>query len=272
MRGELARQQEWLQAAILWSADTAEAGTVITPSAALSASARLAIYQHGYRSRLLHCMRAHYPVLCHLLGRDLFDAFTLDYLRANPSHSRSLDSFGARFADHLQATRPDPGPDWSDLMVDIARLERAFAEVNTGPGIEGEERAVVPRSGWLDAVVLPAPCLRLLTLDFPAHHYLTAVRRGDHSYPLLRRARTHLVLFRDEYLVTATELDPSRWRLLAALVAGNDPRTAARLTGTNGEDAVDYLREWAARRFVAIDLPGPVGAGADLENWKEPRP
>ncbi|MGH3851299.1 MAG: DNA-binding domain-containing protein, partial [Pseudonocardiaceae bacterium] len=82
MRGEsLSRTQAWLQAAIQEPARTTSVCDVITASSKLGPDERLAIYQRGYRARLLECMRTHYPVLCHLLGRDLFDAFAMEYLR-----------------------------------------------------------------------------------------------------------------------------------------------------------------------------------------------
>lgn len=265
MGGEsLSRTQAWLQAAIQDPARATGVCDVIAASSTLGPEERLAIYQRGYRARLLECMRRHYPVLCHLLGRELFDAFAVEYLWANPSRSRTLGELGARFADHLDATRPDrhAREEWIDLMVDIARFERAFIEVHAGPGVEG--CAVLPppllpeplSPGWAHALATPAPCLRLLALGFPVHTYVTAVRHGKDVPPLPPRSSTHLVLSRHNYLVTVTEVGPPRWYLLSALATGHSLREAALRAGVTDADATICLREWVARRvFTAISLP-----------------
>lgn len=264
MPGDLARQQAWLQAAILdptraWGADA-----IITPSETLTPAARLGIYQQAYRTRLLECMRAHHPVLCRILGREVFDAFALDYLAAQPSRSRTLDDLGAGFPDYLQSSRPDVGrpEDWCDLMVDIARFERAFVEATTGVGVEDSGGVAVdalpPSShpGWPDATITPAPCLRLLALDFPVHTYATAVRRGEHSAPLPARARTRLALTRRDYAVTAMELEAEPWWLLAVLVTGNGPRAAGQAARMAPDEVAEWLRHWAERGlFLSISVP-----------------
>ncbi|GLY67800.1 HvfC/BufC N-terminal domain-containing protein [Amycolatopsis taiwanensis] len=264
MPGELGRLQAWLQGAILdptraWGTDA-----VITASPALTPAARLAIYQQGYRTRLLEGMRAHYPVLCELLGRDSFDAFALEFLAARPSRSRTLDDLGAGFADHLQSSRLDAGrgEDWWDFAADLARFERAFAEATAAPGVEdigGVDAGLLPppsHPGWPDATVTPSPCLRLLALDFPVHTYATAVRRGDHRRPPPARARTRLAVHRRDYVVTTTELDAAPWWLLAVLVTGNGPRAAAQAARMTACEMAEWVRHWAERGlFVAITVP-----------------
>ncbi|MBV9012130.1 MAG: putative DNA-binding domain-containing protein [Pseudonocardiales bacterium] len=263
----LSRTQGWLQAAIQDPARTTGVCDVITASSTLGPEERLAIYQRGYRARLLECMRRHYPVLCHLLGRELFDAFAVEYLGANPSRSRTLGELGARFGDHLAATRPDrhAREEWIDLMIDIARFERAFIEVHAGPGMEDGALLQPPSlpeplsPGWAHALATPAPSLRLLILSFPVHTYVTTVRHGKDAPPLPPRSSTHLVLSRHNYLVTVTEVEPPRWHLLTALATGHSLRQAALRAGVTDADATTYLREWVARRiFTAISLPEPV--------------
>lgn len=281
MPGELARQQAWLQAAILdpvraWGTDA-----MITSSAALPPAARLGIYQQAYRTRLLDCLRAHHPVLCHILGRAVFDALALDYLAARPSRGRTLDDLGVGFADHLRAAHPDAGgrEDRYDLMVDIARFERAFVDATTAVGVEdagGVDVELLPppsHPGWPDATVIPAPCLRLLALDFPVHTYVTAVRRGERSRPLPSRARTRLALSRRDYAVTAVELEAAPWWLLAVLATGNGPRAAGQAARMTPREVAEWLRHWAERGlFIGITMPTPTGAGANADAGKESYP
>lgn len=279
MPGELARLQAWLQGAILDPARAWGTDAMITASRALTPAARLAIYQQGYRARLLDRMRVHYPVLCDLLGRDVFDALALEFLAARPSRGRTLDEVGAGFADHLQSCRldTDGSEDRADLLVDIARFERAFVDATTAPGVEdvgGVDVALLPppsHPGWPDATVTPAPCLRLLALDYPVHSYVTAVRHGDHRRPLPARARTRLALYRRDYTVTTTELDAEPWWLLAVLVTGNGPRAAGQAARMTAREVAEWVRHWAERGlFVAITVPSVSGFPSSVQRGLDP--
>jgi hypothetical protein len=245
--GEL---QSWLQAAIVrpdLDVPAAEVERVLRSSARLTARERLDLYRRSYRVRLLEAMRTSYPGLRHLLGHDLFDEFALDYLDAHPSRSYTLLRLGEGFPGHLDATRPDPeeaGGDWPELVVDLARLERAFAEVYDGPGVEGEW---VPAAGdlpdeadpvWLRAVGEPVPCLRPMRFSFAVGPYLEAVRRGGAPRPP-ERAETFLALSRRDYVVTMTPLDACEYGALERLMRREPLRDDARLA-----------RRFADRRFL----------------------
>ncbi|HEX8065804.1 MAG TPA: DNA-binding domain-containing protein [Thermoleophilaceae bacterium] len=221
--------QAWVQAAIVGPGrdlPAAEVERVLRPSARLTARERLDLYRRSYRLRLLEAMRASYPGLRHLLGHDLFDEFALDYLVAHPSRSYTLLRLGEGFPAHLEATRPAPdeaGGDWPELVVDLARLERAFAEVYDGPGVEGEW---LPAAGDLPdhpgdprAAAEPVPCLRPMRFSFPVAPYLEAVRRGGDP-PLPEPGESFLALCRRDYVVTMTPLDARQHAALERLVRG----------------------------------------------------
>jgi hypothetical protein len=232
--------QQWMLAAI--TADGGEppegADAVVRSSARLSAARRLDLYRRSHAQRLVEALRAGHPALRHLLGDELFDAFALDYLRARPSRSCTLLRLGEGFADHLAATREDDGA-WADLVIDLARVERAFAEVYDGPGCEGLELPPPPAAG---AIVVPAPCLRLIRTAFPVGPYVRAVRAGEAPAP--PRARTsRLALCRRDYVVTFTELDERGDALLAALLRG-EPLPA-------GEDARRLAAAWTRSGFFS---------------------
>ncbi|WP_052682203.1 HvfC/BufC N-terminal domain-containing protein [Saccharothrix sp. ST-888] len=202
--GTLADTQHWLQRAILDPArpEPQAVGAVLTDSATLSAHQRLDIYRRGYRLRLLETMRGLHPGLRALLGPELFDDFALDYLDARPSHSYTLFHLDARFAEHLAAHRPDRGlptarrEGWVDVLVDLARYERAFTEVHDSPG---------PAS---------VPFLRVLRCCAPVHAYHAAVLHGLPTEPPVPGPPVHLALSRRDYAVVTSELEPDAYRLL----------------------------------------------------------
>lgn len=251
--------QAWLQDAILDRAGEAEAEVEVearvAASARLPAAQRLAIYQRGYLARLLDCLRAHFPVARHLLGAGLFDEFAKDYLRARPSRSYTLEVLGAGFADHLAATRPDVAAGqrepWIDLLLDVIRFERAFTEAHAAPGAESIEPPPAPdgpdRAG---VTVSTVECLRLVRACFPVHTLAVAVRAGQNP-PMPAPAEVWLALARKNFVVTVTELDEPRFRLLAALRDGMPLGRAAAGAGLGSQEEADAcLRSWLSDRLI----------------------
>ena len=257
MSEDLRQLQEWLRAGITDpSVDVAPDG-VVRSSSRLSAAQRLDLYRRSYRLRLLEAMRAFHPGLRQMLGHELFDEFALDYIRARPSRSYTLQRLGEGFADHLAATRPDldGAPEaWPSVMIDLARLERTFAEVYDARGTEHEELPAAgdlpadPDPGWLAATVTPASCLRLVRSSFPAGPYLSAVRRGEDP-PLPAPAESFVAVNRRDYVVTLTPLDAGDYELLDRLVHGAQIEAAAPFAGVEPAEAWRLVRGWADHAF-----------------------
>jgi hypothetical protein len=269
----LRRLQEWMCTAITQSAPLealpASPHTVLRSSSQLTATQRLGLYRRSYELRLLGAMRGSYPGLRHMLGHDLFDEFALDYLRARPSRSYTLQRLGDGFADHLQATRPDADgqPEtWPDLMIDLARLERTFAEVYDAPGSEGQELPssaqlpAEPDARWLAASIEPVRCLRLARSSFPAGPYLSAVRHGEQPPPPAP-AESFLAVSRRKYAVTLTPLDKRPYRLLEQLVHGWPIDAAAAAAELDPVDAWPIVRGWVDSAFFQSLRPRHQLAG-----------
>jgi hypothetical protein len=284
----LTELQHWFQAAIMrpdmsaampedarvtavtgGEAMTTEVATVITASTRQHPAQRLAVYRRGYRLRLLECLRGSFPALCHLLGQDLFDAFAEDYLAAYPSRSYTLFHLGAHFADHLRRTRPDrdrPPAEretWVDLMVDLARFERVFAEVYHGPGTE---TSPIPRAvdlpadtdpAWPELTLRPTPCLRLATTRYPVHSYAAAVTRGE-APPPPRAQPSVLAVHRRGYTVLVTELSPPTDQLLAALREGETLTNAATRAAIPPARAQPWIRQWVQAGLFIACAPRPA--------------
>ncbi|MEV5240111.1 DNA-binding domain-containing protein [Streptomyces cinnamoneus] len=229
----------------------------------VTSTERLALYRRGYRLRLLESMRALYPGLRTLLGPELFDDFAREYLDACPSRSYTLARLGERFPTYLAAHRPDRHEPparrepWIDLLIDLTRYERTFAEVYDGPGTEVQDHGEgtsppVPAGALLDGVPFPAPCLRAMRVCAPVHEYLAAVLRGRDPEPPDMRT-VGLVLFRRDYVVVTTELAAGPYELLSALLEGaTTVRQAAGSSGTAPAEALALLGEWTDRGWLAV--------------------
>jgi hypothetical protein len=290
--GSLAQLQQWLLAAILHPGDVtavANGGRTPVPSAfesddvtqivasssGLSPVERLAVYQRGYRLRLLDCMRTLHPGLCHALGYELFDQFALDYLDENPSRARTLQEIDRGFPDYLAATAPAGDPDmseretWPRFIIDLARLERLFAEVYDGPGIErhriltAHEVPEEPSAAWLTVAFQATPCLRLMQSNYPVHVYLSAVHCGE--LPDLPSPRAvSIAVSRRDYVVTLTELGRDEYRALSVLAQGKTIQIAAASLGIPVSRIWSLIRGWVGQGFLqAVGPDRSIGVTID---------
>ncbi|RNL86013.1 HvfC/BufC N-terminal domain-containing protein [Halostreptopolyspora alba] len=263
--GALQRTQEWVQTALLAPEATTGAADVVTASSRLTAEQRLAVYQQGYRARLVECMRAHYPVLGEVLGADLFTEFALGYLRSRPSRNYTLADLGDGFADYLQRNRPEGDPDreedhdWVDSLIDLARFERAFAESYAAPDAQestADEETVLPdphSTAWAGTVLLAAPCVRLVRAGFAVHRFAAAIRQGEEPPP--PGGPVSLLLARCGFAVIVAELETGHHELLSAVLAGHSCGAATARSGLSVPAADAVLRQWAARRLLTIRAP-----------------
>lgn len=95
---------------------------------------RLRVYAHAYWTRIAGALAADFPKLRAVLGAEGLDALVIPYLRAHPTRHPSLREAGlhlARFLDERGQT----------AHADLARLERARAEVFDGPDAVGPRAA-----------------------------------------------------------------------------------------------------------------------------------
>ena len=138
-----AQLQNWMQGALHAPAQVPpdQANAVLTSQPRFSGAEGLAVYQRSFFLRIVTCMRDQFPALCYALGQELFDDFVAEYIVAAPPESYTLYDLGRRFADHLQANRPDT-PDarevWIDFIVDLARFERQVFVMFDAPGAEDQ--------------------------------------------------------------------------------------------------------------------------------------
>lgn len=250
------------------SAREMDAEEVVRSTGALSAVERLQLYNRGYHARLLECLATAYPALRQTMGRELFEAFVLDYVDDRPSRSYTLHGLTDGFADHLEATRPDrDAPEqWVDLLVELARLEQAFAQVFDGPGSEGEEAPApgdlpeLPDARCLERTVEVAPAFRLLPARFDLSKYFLAARLGE-SAPLPAAADGAIVLTRKDYVVLSTQLGLAQRLVLEALMEGATIGTAAAAHGVQPVEVWGWVRSWAARVFFRRVDGDPADGG-----------
>lgn len=181
---QLAQLQHWIFDALISPEKTDKTAIDATLRSApqLSAATGLAIYQRSFGQRLTSCMRQQFPALCHALGRQLFDDFVADYVRALPPESHTLYDLGRRFADYLEAERPDRDQSddgretWINFMIDLARFERALFVMFDALGHEGKTLA---DQNTPDSELRLQPAFALTSSRFPVAAWYHGVRLGE---------------------------------------------------------------------------------------------
>lgn len=242
--------QRWLQDCILAGAAGDGATAYVLGDDRLSAAGRIDIYAEAYRARLLETLRDEYPALRLLVGDTVFDLFAQGYLEAAPPADFSLYALGAGFAGHLAATCPPGADGMLRLPAELARLERARAEVQRASGTESVPASTIAA----DAALLPGTRLRLpdsvrllrLRWDFRAL-IEAADAKGQAVVPEARDSPTAVA--RSRYRIGVHILGPARFAFLEALGAdGADVHAAAaqaaRLAGRSAGALIAELALW----------------------------
>lgn len=241
---------------------------VVADRRGLSARERLGVYAGGYVLRLLECMRADFPALRGFVGDTVFDAFAKAYVITRPPGSPSLYDLGADFPRFLEETRPaGEGLDEDlramlDLPPELARLERARAEVMRAPGTEGDPASRTPPSTlevfgevFGEGLTLHAtPCLRLLGLKFPLVDFLKQSDGGERPEPPPART-TFAALGRADYRVSVEEVEPWQFAFLKACETPAPLYTAVRAAAQGvGSEPSRVLAEAALWLPVAFEF------------------
>ena len=279
---QLERMQRWFQAVISHpegvtaGAAAAEGGeeTInanLTPSNALDAASRLSVYADAYFARLIECMGEVFPMMKKFLGEETFDSFAFDYLQSIPSRSYTLHHLGRRFPAWLESSRPQAeedagvapasdGPDWPELLVDLARMEWAVYETFDGPGMEGqpaltaETLSQIPPESWDEVRLEPSPALQVADFRFPVNTFYTALRQaGEGEDVIPPEALPSWVGFhRREFVVQRYDLSEPAHALLAAVIQGRSlgealEEASSKWTGSDedfGSALQGWFREW----------------------------
>ena len=94
--------------------------------AGLPAETRARIYRNNIFANLREALRAVYPVIERLIGKEFFDHAANEYIRQYPSSSGDINRYGHKFAEFLSRF---PGARELAYLPDTARLEWAYHRV-----------------------------------------------------------------------------------------------------------------------------------------------
>lgn len=207
-----------------------DAQEVVAQPGDAAATRRMNIYAEGYIQRLLECLQTDYPVLQKVMGEPLFAFFAKAYIWQQPSASTTLYDLGAGFADFLRASQRAAAPGLAGMLVlpiEIARLERARAEVTRARGLEHlpAPAGASPfdlMMGRPLCLSVP-PCLRLLQLELPLLAFWEGISQGGEVPAAPAPACSYVAVTRMHYRVTLQNLEAWQYHFLRALDTGAAP-------------------------------------------------
>lgn len=214
----------------------------------------LHVYDHAYEARLVEVMGEDFPAVHTLLGDEGFADACSVYVRAHPSHARSIRWLGKNFAAWLRATDP-----WADVPVvgDMAAFEWALGlafDAPDGEALAAEALAKVPPEAWPVLTFDLHPSLNVFHLSHDVGLFQQAVARDEdpdaapemlgerQTWAAWRDAETLTVRYRVLPADEAAGLDVLRRReefqtLCQVLAEQGDPEDAALR-------AAGFLKHW----------------------------
>jgi Putative DNA-binding domain len=237
---------------------------VVAEKRGLSMHKRLSIYTSGYVLRLLECMRADFPALRNFAGDAVFDAFAKAYIISRPPHSYSLYDLSAGFPRFLEETKPQNNPLQEelsallDLPPELARLERARAEVMRSHGTENDLAKTEPLSPLAifnrEVRLEATPCLRLLELKFPLVDFLRRADQGERP-ELPAPGVSFAALGRSNYRINMEEVALWQFAFLKACERPLSLYSAAqRAAEESGKEPASVLADLVVWLPVAIEF------------------
>jgi hypothetical protein len=215
----------------------------------IEAIKRMNIYHQGYFNRLLQCLRAEFPLLCHAFSQKWFDEMALRYLAQHPSRSRNLNDLGKAFPEFLNADRPDFQSSEKipafDFIVSLARFERCQSEVYRGHGIENTDFALfddIENSDFNSIELKLAPSLRLLHSTFDLCAYAKQQQPIDHQAP--KPQPQHIMISRINYRVLCNPIKPWQFEFLKHLQNDCSVKRAIKAIKYKDDNIPGYLPIW----------------------------
>lgn len=136
--------------------------------------AGLHVYLNNYRSQLLACLSASFPVLRTWIGDTRFDGAAAHHIDRVPPHEWTLDAYGLDFPETLASLYPnDPE------IAELARLECELALAFVRTDAEPLDPATLIDIDWDSAVIRLTPSFMMLGVATNAAAIWSAINAGE---------------------------------------------------------------------------------------------
>jgi hypothetical protein len=187
-----------------------------------TAADHLLIYRRAIIGTLVRTLGAIHPVCKKLVGDEFFDAMGRVYARQTPSESPDLGDYGKSFSTFIAGFEPAAELPY---LADVARLEWCWHRAFHAPDEQGLDIAALGNIADTDTDRIAfrlAVSAHLLASDYPVQHIWQVNQddwTGDPTIDL-NEGGTRLIVWRQIHDMRIDAPDPSEWRLLNAIDAG----------------------------------------------------
>ena len=134
----------------------------------------LSVYLNNYRSQLLSCLTASFPVVRAWIGDARFDGAAAHHIERVPPHDWTLDAYGLDFPETLEQFYPD-----EPEVAELARLECELAKAFVRADAQPVDPATLTDVDWESAVIRLAPSFTTLRVATNAAAIWSAISGGE---------------------------------------------------------------------------------------------
>jgi hypothetical protein len=218
---------------------------------------RFAIYRAAVLANLGEALRAIYPVVERLTGREFFDYAARRFVRECPSGSGDLHRYGERFPGFLASFEAAASLPY---LADVARLEwfwhQAFHAADHA-ALDLDRLASIPQERWAALRLTLQPGCRLLHSQYPVHRIWQVNQpeyAGDGTVSL-EEGEARVVTSRSGYEVAIAAVQAGEYAFLEAAARRVELSRAveAALAADPALDVSALLRDLVAREIV-VDI------------------
>lgn len=253
--------QRQVAADIFASVDMA-AGPYALPNG-LTSTQRVRIYRNNVFASLTEALRACYPAVERLVGKEFFSFAAEVYVKRYPAHSGNLHDFGGHFSEFLRGV---PALAALPYLPGVAHLEWARQEVyhaEESAPLDIARLARVPDSAYGELKLHLNAASRLLRSNYPILHIWQVNQpdyEGDQNVDLAEGGVRFLVVRRD-YAIEIDPLGDGEYVFLRALAKGRTLSHACDLAlaeETTFDLAVTLRKHVTQRTLVAFSIHKPT--------------
>jgi hypothetical protein len=185
----------------------------------LSAEARVDIYANMYFYRILDALKEDFPATLAVLGAGNFHNLVTGYLLEYPPTEPSISECGRHLSAYL---RRHPMRERAPFIADLARLERASAEVFQAPDAAPLEpdalRSIAP-ADWPALKFRIQPAAQILALDWQVSELLRAVEE-HREWQAAEQGAVKMLVWRSSARVFYRDLEKVEADALEAIARG----------------------------------------------------
>lgn len=209
--------------------DALQAGDIPLPE-------RLKVYRNNIVGSLTDVMRATFPTLEKLVGKDFFEGMARTFILQNPPRQGCLNTYGAGFDVFIKGFAPAAGLPY---LVDVASLEIALNQAYYAPddaALTAQDLTAIPPDNLADTVLHLRSSAHLLQSAYPLaaiQDFCARADEGDEAKLDLDQGGVRLMVYRPQFETQVILCDAPTFVFLQGVQAGQ----------SLGEIVVDVLED-----------------------------